>query len=199
MYPKVAQYLGPVHSFAKFCCTYPMSLTDTTVSPYYVAYCTLLLFIPLYTSLRTFQTYWLQFRDVVLFTFCLSHLLRYATIFVVSYIPFFLRDTYRTLFKRLEEVEELIHTLNIKQTENPKMAKQCMWIFLTLCVFAVNYVSISLIRGRKLLSIFSYQLLYMFVFACYLHFLTILLVIDNKFTTLNWHLDFLNNLSLIHI
>ena len=128
MYPKASDYLRPVQRIATVCGTFPdETLFSPTACRVYNVYSVFLLLISAYSTPASMMVHFYNYNDIVCFTLVLSDIviLSFHTACIV--MPIVLKTTYRKLFKRLEQVERTIHSLNVAQTQCPINFQLITW------------------------------------------------------------------------
>lgn len=195
MYPRVAEYLEPIHIFAKYCGVLPISssLTDSAVSRCYFIYCLFILLLPASNIAFSCVYYYMKFTDVVCFTTVGYVGLRVAVHTVSIMAPFVRSNAYIKLFKRLNYVEMLIHSLNINQKAYPSKACQLVWIILKLSTDVVLFSITRVYQNIPLVVSLGFFAVYYSTFGSMLQIVALLKVIKCKFIIINWHLLYLNN------
>lgn len=134
-----------------------------------------------------------RYKDIVCFTVVLADVNVLCFHASVTMVPFLMQKTYAKLLRRFQRAEQLIHSLNIAQKQNP--SRFCCYTLVTLSLitavskFYFTFFILEVTPLSAVASLIGYSRFLVFI----LHLLSLLFVVQSKLTAINWHLDYLNN------
>lgn len=193
MFPKAAEFLKPVHFWGKLFGVFPVkSVSNGAVSSIYKIFCFFLLATTLKPMYGILIYQYRSHNDIVCLAVSLHAVCNFLCHVLVIIIPIQFREKYIKLFKKLKHVEQLLHSLNIKQYECPQKFRQCAWILLTLSA-EITTVLLVYFYSAPMIFIYGIFISYSTLYAFILQLTSLLIVIENKFLLINWHLDYMSN------
>lgn len=200
MYTLVTEFLQPIHSFANVCGVFPKVLVhDSAVSYLYICYQLILFVLAVPTDLVVLINYHHLFNDIIFFTTVLTVATRILFHLSALFVPLSLKHTYLNIVENLNRIQKLLHSVNVKQRENPSKLQQYVWISLALLSSVLFSVSIY-IQLHSPLHIPVAVIIYSCILeAAMLQILSVLIVLEHRFTLINWHLDYLNNKAPLYL
>lgn len=132
------------------------------------------------------------YRDIVYFTVLLYFCIKICACVCLVFVPICRQKCYFKLFKSISEAELLTFSLNMNQRQTPTSLTTVLLLFSHMIVwYQVSKVSFYVALGNVLL--------HMSLCAVFLHFISLLTVIEEKFSLLNWHIEYLNNKVLSYL
>lgn len=108
-------------------------------------------------------------------------------------VPLWYGKVYKKLFKKLGRVETIMHAVNINQEQSPTELQMYTWIiYALLAISCYGYITYYIVHAPMVYAL-GYVAIYSSCFACTIHILSLLMVVDRKITSINWHLEYMNN------
>lgn len=200
MYTEAFEYLQPIHRFARYCGVFPTaSVRNQSVSYLYSLYQFILLVLATPMEINSIVTYNYYFKDIVLFTTTLAAVTRLLFHMSALLLPLALKHTYSTLMTKISRIQYLLHSININQKETPSKLKQCLFIIIAT-VAPISFGIAVYIQLHAPVHLAVGACIYYFTLqATILQVLSVLILLNDKFSLINWHLDFLNNKTPFHL
>lgn len=193
MYPKASDYLRPVLIFSKYCGIYPGALAPPNLWYYWFAYSTLMLATLLLLTRDILLHAWYSYKDVVYFTFVFSLFIKVFTCFCLISVPIWRQSSYRKLIKSINAAELLMFSFNINQKPNPTKSWQWFSCFACLLLFFLHSILWKQYFGTPFFISIGNFIIHLPLCATFFQCLSFLKLIEDKFSLLNWHMDYLNN------
>ena len=200
MYTKAWDYLRPIHRIATLCGTFPdQTLFSPKACLLYRIYSLTLLCISAYSGHSMMIFHFNYYKDIVCFTVLVTDVTTFMFHAASVVTPITLNAAYRKLFKRLDQAERLIHSLNIAQKQRPSNLQMCAWILLAVSAILFFWYSMNLIDTIPAVMTLGSLVNYLIFLSFTLQFVSIMSVIESKFVSVNWHLEYLNNKCPVYL